>query len=130
MSERPLPIVPAWRWWSGFAAIVTGGGFLTVLAYQEGLPSIFQVVPQFDKVVHFMTGGLLAFFLDGALRRRTAFTIDHRAVPLAALVVLVPAGIEEFAQRYSVHRTSSIWDFLADLFGVLVLLPLSRRLAQ
>ena len=130
MSERPLPIVPAWRWWSGFGAVVAGGFYLTVLAYQEGLPAIFQRVPQSDKIVHFTIGGLLVFFLDGALRRRTAFTVDHRAIPLAALVVLVPAGIEETLQRYSVHRTSSIWDFLADLFGVLVFLPLSRRLAR
>lgn len=130
MSERPLPVVPAWRWWSGFGAVVAGAGYLTALAYREGLPHVFQVVPQFDKVVHFTTAGLLAFFLDGALRRRTAFTIDGRAISLAALVVLVPAGIEEYLQRYSVHRTSSIWDFTADLLGVLVFLPLSRRVAQ
>jgi len=130
MSERPLPIVPAWVWWSGFGAIVAGAAYLTALAYREGLPVIFQRIPQSDKIVHFATGGLLVFFLDGALRRRAAFTIDRRAIPLAALVVLVPAGIEELLQRYSVHRTSSIWDFLADLAGVLVLLPLSRRLAR
>jgi VanZ family protein len=130
MSERALPIVPAWRWWSGFGAVLAGAAYLTALAYREGLPTIFVVIPQFDKLAHFMTGGLLVFFLDGALRRRTALTIGHRAVPLAALAVLVPAGVEEFMQRYSVHRTSSIWDFTADLVGVLVFLPLSRRLAQ
>lgn len=129
MSSRALPVVPAWAWWTGFLAVVCGAGYLTALAYREGLPSIFATIPQFDKVVHFTTGGLLVFFLDGGLRRRTAFTLDKRAIPLAALIVLVPAGLEEFMQRYSIHRTSSIWDFVADLFGVLLFLPLSRRLA-
>jgi len=130
MSERPLPVVPAWRWWSGLAVVAAGAFYLSALAYREGLPSVFQVVPQFDKVVHFTIAGLLAFFLDGALRRRTAFKIDGRAISLAALLILVPAAIEEFLQRYSVHRTSSIWDFIADLLGVLVLVRLSRQVAQ
>jgi VanZ family protein len=130
MSERPLRVVPPWRWWSGFGAIAAGAGYLSLLAYREGLPELFARVQQFDKVVHFSTAGLLAFFLDGALRRRSAFTIGGFAMPLAALLILVPAGIEEFLQRYSALRTSSIWDFTADLLGVLVLLPLSRRVAQ
>jgi VanZ family protein len=130
MSERPLRVVPAWCWWSGFGAIAAGAGYLSMLAYREGLPDLFARVQQFDKVVHFATGGLLAFFLDGALRRRSAFTIGGFAMPLAALLVLVPAGIEEYLQRYSALRTSSIWDFTADLLGVLALLPLSRRVAQ
>jgi VanZ family protein len=127
MSERSLPVVPVWRWWAGFGAVLAGAVCLSALAYHQGLPDVFQVVPQFDKVVHFTTGGLLVFFLDGALRRRTAFTIAARAVPLSALFILVPAGIEEYLQRYSSYRTSSIWDFVADLLGVLVFLPLSRR---
>jgi VanZ family protein len=127
MSERPLPVVPVWRWWAGFGAVLAGAGTLSAIAYREGLPDLFQVVPQFDKLVHFTTAGLLVFFLDGALRRRTAFRVGGRALPLAALLILVPAGIEEYLQRYSTYRTSSIWDFVADLLGVLVFLPLSRR---
>jgi VanZ family protein len=119
-----------WRWWIALAVVVAAAGCLTLLAYREGLPSIFARVPQSDKIVHFTIGGLLALFLDGALRQRTAFTIAGVAIPLAALVVLMPAGIEEYLQRYSVHRTSSIWDFVADLLGVVVLLSLSRRVRR
>lgn len=116
-----------WRWWTGVVLIFGGAACLTLLAYREGLPDFIQRVPQSDKIVHFGIGGLLAFFLDGALRRRNAFTIAGVAIPLAALTVLVPAGLEEYLQRYSVHRTSSIWDFFADLLGVVVVLALSRR---
>jgi VanZ family protein len=119
-----------WRWWMAVGVIFGGAACLTVLAYHEGLPDFIQRVPQSDKIVHFAIGGLLALFLDGALRRRNAFTIAGVAIPLAALVVLVPAGLEEYLQRYSVHRTSSIWDFVADLLGVVVALTLSRRLRR
>ena len=133
MAEDPLPVVSrasTWRSWVGVGVICAAAGWLTLLAYREGLPSIFQRVPQFDKVVHFTIGGLLALFLDGALRHRSAFTIAGVAIPVAALLVLVPAGIEEFLQRYSVHRTSSIYDFVADLLGVVLLLSLSRRVRR
>ena len=116
-----------WRWWIAVGVIFGGAACLTLLAYREGLPDFIQRVPQSDKVVHFAIGGLLAFFLDGALRRRNAFAMAGVPIPLAALVVLVPAGVEEYLQRYSVHRTSSIWDFVADLLGVVVVLALSRR---
>ncbi len=104
--------------------------YLTVIAYAEGLPRIFESFENFDKLAHFGFAGLLSFFLDGALRRRAAFVAFGHAIPLAAVLVLVPAGAEELLQRYSVHRTSSIWDFAADLAGVIVLLSLARRLAK
>jgi VanZ family protein len=130
MSERPVAVVPAWRWWAGLLLVAAIAGCLSVLAYAEGLPKAFDLVPQLDKGLHFTLAGLLAFFLDGALRRRTLFTASGFAVPLAAAVILVPAAIEEYLQRYATARTSSIWDFAADLAGVVVLIPLSRRLAQ
>jgi VanZ family protein len=132
MSELPLAIVPivtAWRWWTGLLIVTAGALYLSSLAYAEGLPAIFRVVPQFDKVVHFTIAGLLAFFLDGALRRRALFAGTRVAVSLAAVAVLLPAAAEEYLQRYSTHRTSSIWDFAADLAGVVVLVTLSRRVA-
>jgi VanZ family protein len=130
MSERPLAVVPPWRWWAGLFLVLAVAGYLSGVAYREGLPVAFQLFPEFDKMVHFLAAGLLTFFLDGALKRRAAFTVAGVAVPLAAALVLVPAAAEEFMQRYSVYRTSSIWDFVADLAGVALMIPLSRRAAQ
>ncbi len=130
MSERPLAVVPAWRWWTGVLLISAIAGYLSVLAYAEGLPRVFEIVPQTDKAVHFSIAGLLAFFLDGALRRRALFVGSRFPVPLAAILILVPAAIEEYLQRYATYRTSSIWDFTADLAGVVLLILLSRRVAQ
>lgn len=101
---------------------------MTAWAYLVGLPPIFAT--NFDKVAHFGMAGLLAFFLDGALRRRRLFAIGPIVIPLSAVLVLLPSGIDEFLQRFAELRRSSIWDFAADVLGVVVLIPLSRRLAQ
>lgn len=100
---------------------------LSLVSYAEGLP--FDRVPHLDKAVHFGLGGALAFFLDGVLRRRM-LRIGPTAVPLAAALVLVPAGIEEFLQRYSINRTSSFGDFAADVAGVAFFVWLSRRVSR
>ena len=130
MQERSLAVVTPWRWWAGFVLTIAIALYLTGLAYAGDLPSAFARIPQFDKAVHFTIAGLLAFFLDGALRRRTVFTVSAFPVPLGAVVILVPAGIEEFLQRYATLRTSSFWDFAADLVGVVALVSVSRRVAQ
>ncbi len=119
-----------WGWWAGFGSVGAGALLLTLRAYQAGLPAILNAIPQSDKAIHFVIAGLLAFFLDGALARRTVVTIGGLAVPLAAVVVLVPTGIEECLQSFSELRTSSLGDFAGDVVGVLVFIPLSRRLAK
>jgi VanZ family protein len=133
MSERLLVaprVVPPWRWWLGFGVVVALATMMSALAYTDRIPTAFVRVFQYDKGVHFATAGMLAFFLDGALRRRKAFAASGHALPLAAVIILVPAAIEEYLQRYSQYRTSSIWDFAADLAGVAVLIPLSRLAAR
>jgi hypothetical protein len=130
MPTRALAVVAPWRWWAGFLFIAAVASYLTVLAYYDELPRMFHVVFEFDKVAHFVTAGLLAFFLDGALKRRTLFTMAGVPVPLAAVLVIVPTGIEEYLQRYTIHRTSSGWDFAADVAGVIAFIPLSRRSAR
>ena len=99
---------------------------VSILAYAQLLPS--WIAPgNADKVFHFAMGGLLAFFLDGALRRRAAWR-GRFAPPLSSVLVLVALGIDEYLQRFSAVRTSSIWDFAADLAGVAVCTFAARRL--
>jgi VanZ family protein len=128
MPERPLAVVRRSMWWAGFVAITTFAVFMSSLAYTDQLPDAFRI-DGFDKLVHFAMAGMLAFFLDGALARRQLPLAGKLAVPLAAAIVLVPIGVEEFLQRYTLYRTSSIWDFAADVAGVTLLVPLSRRAA-
>lgn len=129
MARGPLAVVPAWRWWLGFFVIVGVALYLTWIAYAGGLPELFDR-PYVDKLAHFALAGLLAFFLDGALRRKPLSVAGVALVPLSAACVLAPVGIEEYLQRYGELRNSSLWDFAADVAGVALLIPLSRRSAQ
>ena len=129
MLRGSLAVVPPWRWWLGFGFVGVVGAVVTTHAYREGLPAIFDAFKHFDKICHFSFFGLLAFFLDGALRRKP-LAVAGLTVPFAAIAILVPAGIEEFMQRFAILRTSSFGDFAADVVGVCLFIPLSRRSAQ
>lgn len=128
-SPTPRAVVPVWRWWAGFFVVVGVGFTLSGVAYHEGLPG-FLASGHIDKVLHCSIAGLLAFFLDGALKRRSLFEVFGLAIPAAAALILVPVGIEEYLQRYSDYRSSSVFDFLADVVGVAAFIPLSRRAAR
>ncbi len=129
MPHGPLITVPAAAWWCAFLAVAGFAVAMTGVAYLGELPRVFQL-EGVDKVVHFCVAGMLAFFLDGALKRRKFNRLRSPAIPWAAVVVLTPVGVEEFLQRYAIARTSSGWDFAADVAGVTLLIPLSRRLAK
>jgi hypothetical protein len=111
-------------WWLGLGTTCLVTLAVSLVAYREGLA--YFGIPQADKAVHISIGGALAFFLDGVLRRRTV-DVGRLRIPVAALLILVPAAIEEFLQRYSPNRESSFADYAADLVGVALGVWLSRR---
>lgn len=117
------PRPPRWIWWAGFVAFGALALGLTALAYREMLPGI---VRSHDKGAHFLLAGALVFFLDGVLRRRALPLGRRAALSVAWIAVLVPAGIEEYLQRYATFRTSELGDYLADVAGATVCLWLSR----
>lgn len=115
-----------WPWWLGFLLVSAIALRLSQLAYQDLLPPMFE---EADKIIHFTVAGSLAFFLDGALGRRS-LRLGPMSVSLAAALLLVTFGVEEFLQRFSVHRSASFADYFADVVGVVVLTWLSRHLGQ
>lgn len=115
-------------WWTGVAVALVIAGGLSLAAYADELPAFVTTTPHVDKVLHVLVGGLLAFFLDGALGRR-ALGRSFARVPAATVAILVPAGVDEYLQRYSATRSSSLGDFAADVVGVVVFTWLSRRAA-
>lgn len=129
LAEGAPPRVGPVVWWFGLGATSFVAACSTWIVYREGLPERFAAIPELDKALHLGMAGALAFFLDGVLRRR-ALRVGRSSVPLAAVLLLVPAGIEEFFQRYSVHRSSSLGDFAADVAGVAIFIWLSRRIGR
>jgi VanZ family protein len=110
----------------GFAAAVTAVIAMSFVAYSGHLPRGLSVHP-IDKVVHLSMAATLAFFLDAALRRKGLW--PGSAIPRAALII-VPIGIEEYLQRFSAMRSSSLGDFAADALGVAIGITLARALKK
>ncbi len=95
-------------------------------AYAGVLPTALASVPNSDKIMHFILIGGVAFFLDGTLAHRALW---HGRGSLAGAAVLVVAGIDEWAQRFSPRRSSTWSDFFADVAGVIVFVWLARKLS-
>lgn len=103
---------------------------IAVSAYVGILPTTYRVIPHADVIGHAVLIGLLAFFLDGMLKFRPLFPDRLTALRVAPLVILLIAGLEEVAQRFSPRRTSSLIDFAADAVGVLLASWLAYQLEQ
>jgi hypothetical protein len=111
----------------GVVAQTTLAVAVSALAYRNALPAWTPAFEGADKIGHFAIFGLLAFFLDGALGYRA---LSRRAtwLRLAPLGLWVVVAIEEWAQRFSPHRTSDLRDLLADTLGIALLAWASRRI--
>jgi len=69
--------------------------------------------PNADKLKHFV-----AFFMLSLLLNRASSTLTHR---LRNIIALLLFGILiELVQKYIVYRSSSIYDIVADLVGILL----------
>ncbi len=114
--------------WLAFVAAVAAVAVGATCAYHGLVPSLVGR-EHVDKVLHFAMGATLAGLLDRALDRRARRT-PAGAVPLAAVLVLVTLGAEEYLQRFSASRTSSVGDFTADALGVLAGIWACRRASR
>ena len=110
----------------GFWAAVGLVVVVSIAAYKSMLPT--WIAPgNADKFFHFAMAGVLAYFLDRALKGRASWR-GRLAPPLASVLVVVPLGIDEYCQRFSDVRSSSFGDFAADVAGVAVFLLVARRI--
>lgn len=82
-------------------------------------------LPGMDKALHLLMFGLLALGTYFATRDRR-LRLGPLRVPLAVLVPLTGALVEELLQATSAHRTADPLDLLADLTGMLVFWRIGR----
>ncbi len=99
-----------------FVAAVSGVVLASMAAYAGKTPHALTA-HGVDKVVHASMTAVLTFLLTRALKGRAG---------LAALLVMVPVGIDEYFQRYSSNRSSDWGDLAADLVGALLVVAIYR----
>ena len=76
-------------------------------------------VPNGDKYAHALLYGTLALLLNYGLGFRV-FKFLNIYLQVGSIAVLTFAGLEELSQYYIPSRTCDIYDFLADILGVVL----------
>ena len=69
------------------------------------------------KCAHFTEYALLAFWAVRAWTRSSYYAVAKYRYPLAILLVLIVASLDEFNQSFEPSRTSTPWDVLLDCVG-------------
>ncbi len=86
-------------------------------------------VPGMDKALHLLLFGLLAFGTHFATRGRVLRWGPLR-LPVAVVLPLLGAALEELLQATAPHRTADPLDLTADLLGMLGFWALARRITS
>ncbi|MEW8505589.1 MAG: VanZ family protein [Candidatus Thiodiazotropha sp.] len=113
------------------ASIISPGSFrlllilaLTIISYLAFTPQEFQVAATInDKIAHLLAFVTLAFLLDFSWPQ-SPWSL-YKAIPLSGYGLLIEA-----VQSQLPNRVFSLWDFGADILGLLLyplLLPLLLR---
>jgi len=113
-----------WRWllWPQIAMVVT----ISHMAYLDLLPPYLLRWPLSDKVIHFLLFGAVVFWLNLWFKGRS-IPMGRAAIPLAILLPLTIASLDEIAQSFSPLRTADLVDLTSDLLGMLFFWWLSTR---
>ena len=116
-----------WRWivWPQVALVLA----ISQIAYVGGLPLELLRWPGADKALHFLLFGLVAFAANLWLGGRR-LKISRWSLPLAIVIPLAAATVEEILQGLSPNRTSDVFDWLSNLAGMIVFWWLSEMLAK
>jgi len=123
-SGRSDPWRLRWLLWPQVGLVLV----ISLAAYTGTLASVHQPwlrIPGIDKVLHLVLFGALAFGTHFALRGRT-LALRTQRIPLAVLLPLAAACLDEIVQAATPHRTADLGDLVADVAG----LWLFTRVAQ
>ena len=82
-------------------------------------------IPYGDKFMHAILYGVMALLLNYGLKYKSYKLLGYN-MQLGAIIVLTFAGLEEISQYWLPSRTCDLFDFVADVVGV-VLLSFWRR---
>ncbi len=80
---------------------------------------MFYHIPFGDKAGHFLLLGILAFLINGALRRRKV-KLWHWTLLLGTVAVAAFGTLEELSQFFNPLRTPDLLDWTAGMSGILL----------
>jgi len=120
LTEEP----PRWKWllWPQVALVLV----ITEMAYLHLVPRALLRWPGADKTLHFILFGAVVFWLNAWWGGRRV----GRYLPLAIILPLVLATLEEILQQFSPVRTMDIADWLSDFSGMCLCWWLSEQLLR
>lgn len=104
-----------WQWllWPQIALVLLA----THMAYLGILPYYLLRWSGADKVLHFLLFGGVVFWLNIWLKDRR-LQLNYLAIPLAILIPLIFATIEELLQAFSPLRTLDVGDLTCGVLGM------------
>lgn len=129
---RCAPKSDPWRWRALLWPQATFVLFILALAYDGAFATgrLTQLLSHGgDKAGHLILFGLLAFGTHFATRGRT-LCLGPVRIPLAILLPMSFATVEESLQALSPHRTADPVDLLCDLVGMVLFWRLGVRLTR
>ena len=82
---------------------------------------ITQEWTRYDKVLHFAEYGVLGYLLTRAFFYQNNYSFIRKyALILSVIIGIVFAGFDEMHQKFIPGRFDSIWDFFADISGIIL----------
>ncbi len=96
--------------------------FIIYLADTADYNFAFRVIghiPYGDKFMHGLLYGVMALFLNYGLNFKSKKIFGFN-MQIGAIVVLTFAGLEEITQYWLPSRTCDVFDFVADVVGVVL----------
>lgn len=90
------------------------------LSHQPILPGPPMPIPFFDKWMHGLFYGVLAFLVLRAWLQGSYQSLDWKAVAITLFIVALYGVSDEFHQSFVPNRTPDLSDWLADMSGALL----------
>ena len=83
-------------------------------------------IPNGDKLMHGLLYGVMALLLNYGLNFKSKKIFEFN-MQIGAIIVLTFAGLEEITQYWLPSRTCDVFDFVADVVGVVLFSLWSKK---
>lgn len=100
--------------------------FISTSAYLKSLSYLLKAIPFVDTFLHFILLGITTFLSHLALNKRYVMVFGI-LFPQAPLIIALCCILDEILQTLSAKGTSSIFDLIADLAGIVLFYFLAEK---